>query len=121
MLVLFNGSLFFCAEERVQYSQKVPDPPLINCTFFLGRYPDDVCRHGWGRGYLKADHSTDRLCDFDSDKGEKGSKYLQMLRTSFKYRPLVDPAVICGIKWLTNCKHVGVIGIGCIAWRDGLS
>ena len=67
----------------------------------------------------KADDSTGRLRDFDSDKGEKGSNYPQMLRTSFKYRPLVDPAVICGIKWLTNCKHVGVIG--CIAWRDGLS
>ena len=44
----------------------------------------------WGGGEggtQKADDSTDKLRECDSDKGEGGSKILEILRTSFKYGP----------------------------------
>ena len=41
-------------------------------------------------GCPKRDNSTDRLREWDSDKGGgKGAKNPKILRTSFKYRPLV--------------------------------
>ena len=38
-------------------------------------------------GWSKRDDSTDRLREWDSDKGGRGSKNPKILRTSFKYRP----------------------------------
>ena len=45
-------------------------------------------REGGLGGWSKRDDSTDRLHEWDSDKGGRGSKNLKILRTSFKYRPL---------------------------------
>ena len=38
-------------------------------------------------GWSKRDDSTDRLREWDSDKGGGGQKIQNFLRTSFKYRP----------------------------------
>ena len=41
-------------------------------------------------GWSKRDDSTDRLREWDSDKGGRGSKNPKILRTSFKYRPIAN-------------------------------
>ena len=38
-------------------------------------------------GWSKHDDSIDRLREWDSDKGGRGSKNPKILRTSFKYHP----------------------------------
>ena len=38
-------------------------------------------------GWSKCDDSTDRLREWDSDEGGRGSKNPKILRTSFEYRP----------------------------------
>ena len=44
--------------------------------------------------WSKRDDSTDRLREWDSDKGGRGSKNPKILLASFKYRPL-DIVVQC--------------------------
>ena len=41
-------------------------------------------------GWSKRDDSTERLREWDSDKGGRGSKNLKILRMSFKYHHLGD-------------------------------
>ena len=54
---------------------------------------------GRERGWQKSDNSTDRLREWDSDKGGRGFKNPNIMRTSFKYGPLQS----------VSSAHVGLV------------
>ena len=89
-IVSFSCTLFMreIRLDLVQVEMKSNLPPFT-FTFTLshkGPYLNDVCTGGKEGGWSKRDDNTDRLCEWDSDKGGGGKKP-KFLRTSYKYSP----------------------------------
>ena len=58
-------------------------------------------------GWSKCDDSTDRLREWDSDKGGGGPKNPKSLRTSFNYRPLWAGQLLGSATLPSPGDHIG--------------